>query len=468
MFKNSLSLLSVIVMVYLLSVVGGGCAQVGFPTGGVKDTLAPVLSKATPENNKLNFTGNKITLTFDEYIELKDPQTNMLVSPVQKKNVTIGSNLKTVSIKFKDTLQPNTTYSIDFGNAIVDIHEGNILKNFTYTFSTGNYIDSFQLRGKVVVAETGKTDSTILVYLYKNANDTDVLSKKPDYIERLNGDGIFNFKHLPAANFKIYALKDGDGGKTYNSKTEIFAFNDTDINSSNNSKPVILYAFAEEKEKAGSNAQPSNNATKKTVDKKLRYSVSSGSGKGQDLLSPLEISFTSPLKNYDSTKFVLSDTNYKPIPGIRAVLDTSRTKVTLQQSWLPEMQYILTIGKDAVSDSADLALEKSDTIRFITKKESAYGSITFRFSNLDLSLHPVIQFVQSDVVKFSFPVTASEWSRKLFEPGEYEVRILYDSNQNGKWDPGNYKERIQPERAIGLPQKIAIKADWENEREISL
>ena len=229
--------------------LSSGCAQIGYPTGGVTDSAAPVLQRASPPNLALNFTGNRVTLVFDEYIEVKDLQSNLLVSPLPKINPTITNNLKTINIKLRDTLRPNTTYSINFGNAIVDVHEGNILKNFTYTFSTGSVIDSLELSGRVTLAETGKTDSTLLVLLYEGAVDSTVRSRKPDYITRVNGQGDFKFNHLPGGDFKIYALKDGDGGKTYNSKTELFAFADVDVNPSENPPLVYLFAYAEEKEK---------------------------------------------------------------------------------------------------------------------------------------------------------------------------------------------------------------------------
>ena len=462
MRKNIVVLLGSIIGCYLLATFGSGCAQVGAPTGGPKDTLAPVLVRASPEPGKINFTGNKITIVFDEYITLKDIQSNLLVSPLPKKNPTVGSVLKTISIKLKDTLQPNTTYSINFGNAVVDVHEENILKDFTYTFSTGSYIDSLEFKGKVFLAETGKVDSTLLVYLYKNAADSDITTRRPDYTAKVNGKGIFSFKHLPAATFKIYVLKDGDGGKTYNSKTEIFAFTDADINTAEHVEPVTLFAYSEEKE-----APRTLPAPKKPLEKKLKYTASIAA-RTQDILQPLTFEFNSGLKKYDSSKIIVSDTNFKPLPNIVPTLDSNRKKITINIPWKPETFYNFIMPKEGFADSAGNALEKTDTVRFSTKKITDYGRVVLRFKNIDLAKHPVIQFLQNDAIKFSFPVTSVEWSNKLIPPGEYEVRILYDINNNGVWDPGNYKTKLQPERAISLPQKLGIKADWDNEREIQL
>jgi hypothetical protein len=122
----------------------------------------------------------------------------------------------------------------------------------------------------------------------------------------------------------------------------------------------------------------------------------------------------------------------------------------------------------AIIDSAGNRLTKTDTIRFTTKQQSDYGNVLLRFSNLNLAKHPVLVFVQGEEIKNSYPLTTSEWSNKFVNPGEYEIRILYDDNNNGKWDPGNYTEKRQPEKAITLAQKLAVKANWDNERDIKL
>ena len=155
-------------LIYFFAISSGGCAQIGMPTGGPRDSIPPVLVSASPKIHSTNVTGNKITLTFNEYIELKEVQTNVLISPFPKRQPQIDYKLRTVTVKLKDTLLPNTTYSINFGKAIVDNNEGNPMKDFTFVFSTGNNIDSLTLDGKVLVAETGKADSTLIALLYRN------------------------------------------------------------------------------------------------------------------------------------------------------------------------------------------------------------------------------------------------------------------------------------------------------------
>lgn len=205
----------------------------------------------------------------------------------------------------------------------------------------------------------------------------------------------------------------------------------------------------------------------RAMKKKLKY-TSSTFGQNQDLLSPLELSFNKPLKKFDPSRIILTDTNYKPIAAVSPTLDITRKKIIFSVKWPVETKYRIIINSNAVSDSADISIAKTDTISFTTKKETDYGRLVLRFSNLDLTKNPVLLFLQGDEIKDSSPVTGNEWSKKLFAPGEYDLRILYDNNKNGKWDPGNYSQKLQPEKVIPLPQKLGIRADWDNERDIKL
>ena len=317
--------------------------------------------------------------------------------------------------------------------------------------------------GTVLMAETGKPDSTLQALLYRNGNDSSVQQRKPDYIAKLNPNGRFIFTNLSQGKYKIYALKDGDGGKTYNSKIESFAFANADIIVGAKTDTVLLYAYEEEKDKKKIPA-----ATTRTLDKKLKYTIAVNKSAPQELLKNLELHFNNTLKNLDTNKIVLTDTNNNKIAGIRYLIDSTRKIVSIKTKWPAENYYRLIINKDAVSDSANNVLAKTDTIRFVTKKESDYGSIILRFTKLDLSRHPVIQFLKSGEIVKSIPVTSTVWSDKLFDPGEYELRILYDTNNNGIWDPGNYTKKIQPEKAITLDQKLTIKPNWDNERDVEL
>ncbi|MEP6926344.1 MAG: Ig-like domain-containing protein, partial [Ginsengibacter sp.] len=449
--------------VYILSIIGSSCAQIVAPTGGPRDTLPPNLLNASPPNGTVNFKGNRITLSYDEYVQLDTKlQEKLLISPTPKINPNIAYKLKTITIKIRDTLQPNTTYRFDLGNSIEDYTEGNAVKNFSYVFSTGPFIDSLEFSGNVQLAQTGKPDTTLLVLLYNDLDDSAVLKRKPKYITRLNTTGDFNFHNLANGRYHVFALKDESGQKIYSNNDEIFAFYDSSIDVTANTPPVKLFAYAEEKSKV-KNAQ-TNTASS---DKKLKYTTSIVSGR-QDLLTPLTVEFNRKLKNFDSLKIELTDTLLNPYKLVSVSLDTTRKKIIIKNQWLDNADYELIIAKDFATDTLGTALAKSDTIRFKTKKENDYGSIKINFKNLEKFKNPVLQFVMNNEVVNSYPINSAQWSVKLFNPGDYEVRILEDVNQNGIWDPGNYHLKIQPEKVYSISQKINIRGDWENERDIIL
>ncbi|MBC7934776.1 MAG: Ig-like domain-containing protein [Rhizobacter sp.] len=464
MTNRLLTALLIVCTLYSLTTFNSGCAQIGAPTGGKIDSLAPFLVRANPELKTINFKGNKITLNFNEYVEVADAQNNVLVSPLPKSNPSINYNLKTVTIRLRDTLEPNTTYAINFGNAIKDVNEGNVFQNFTYVFSTGNTIDSATLQGKLLLAETGLTDSTIVVALYRDADDSAVQKRRPNYLARIKSDGIFRFTNLPEDNFKIYALKDGDGNKFYSSKTELFAFHDTVIKATVNdtSQQLTLFAYSEEKGK-DTKITP---VLKPKPEKLLKIS-SKLSGK-QDLLTSLELGFNNPLKVFDTARISLTDSNYNRIAGAVATLDSTAKKIIYTTVWKPGETYILIIPNDAVADSADNKLAKNDTLRFDAKNEADYGRVILRFKNYDQLKNPVLQLVAGDEIKYAFPLTGPEFVYKRLLPGEYSIRILNDDNKDGRWTPGNYSKKISPEKAITLPQKLGVRADWDNERDVAL
>jgi len=461
MKKEVTGLFLLLIGAHFMMMLITGCAQIGAPTGGAQDTASPVLVRSVPENKKLNFAGNKLTFTFNEYVELQEIAANVLISPLQKNTPSINSSLKTVTLKFKDSLLPNTTYSINFGNAIKDINEGNVLNNFTFLFSTGNNIDSLSITGKVLMAINGAIDSSLLVLLYRNAPDSAVTTRRPNYITRIKGDGSYTFNNLPADKFKVYALKDGDGNKWYNAKTEVFAFNKEEIDTRFSDSASPLYAYPETIQAA---IVP---YVKKVAEKKLNFINNMVSG-AQDLLEPLELTFNNTLKIINTDSIILCDTNFVSMSKGNIIVDSTRKKITISQKWLPNQDLQLIVLTGAAEDSAGNKLSKNDTLRFYTKNTNQYGSLKITFKNIELSKHPLMQFMEGQNIKFTFPILSTVWENKMMLPGEYELRILFDENNNGIWDPGNYETNKQPEKGMTLPQKITLKADWENEREFVL
>ena len=464
--------LSVPFLALISMLAGPGCANIIPPTGGPKDTVPPVLVQANPENYSFHFKGNKIILQFDEYLDIKDLHQNLIVSPVPKTEPSIESKLKTITIHIRDTLQPNTTYSINFGNSIRDINEGNVLKNYTYVFSTGPYIDTAEYRGTVLVSSTGKADSTLIVMLHNKLDDDSAVAKKrPRYITHVGKDGHFVFHFLQPGTYDIFALQDDNGQHKYTSRGQMFAFLDSPIVVGPPSAPVMMYAFADTTGLKLPKKTTTTTTTKKPPkEKEKRLIVQLNLLQGQlDLLSTLEFRFPTPLKYFDSSKVRFTDENFKDITQYHFVEDTSNKLITLQYKWAPNTKYHIIAAKDFAADTAGNQLLKTDTVSFQTKRESDYGSLRLRFTNVDLKRNPVLQFVQTDKVVKSYVFGNSRnFYEKLFQPGDYEMRILYDKNKNGVWDPGDFYKHLQPEIVAPVKKKLTVRSNWDNEGDVTL
>ncbi len=472
--KRLFFFLLIILFVIQQIVVLPGCANMIPPQGGARDSLPPRLIKVTPGDSTRNFTGSRISFSFNEFVELQNIQENLLVSPSPQKNPVVDYKLNTVTVRIKDSLEPNTTYSLNFGNAIKDYNEGNVIKEFTYIFSTGNYIDSLELRGKVVLAETGKTDSTIIVLLHSHDDDSAVVNEKPRYIARVDGKGNFIFKNLPPKTFYLYALKDEGGTHRYFNDKQLFAFADSPVVTKSRSAPVTLYAYASKPAPAQTNLSSLNIGNRKrgateSADKRLRYQTNLINNQ-QDLQGNFIMTFEQPLRLFDSSKIRLyTDSAFIPVAAYKFEKDSNNRKIQLAVTWKENTLYHIILDKDFADDSSGKKLLKTDTLNFTTKKLEDYGSLQLKFRNLDLAKNPVLQFITNDFIYKSFPLSSNSFSQQLFLPGEYELRILFDDNKNGKWDPGDFfGKHKQPEIVKPVERKITVKAAWQNEVEIAL
>lgn len=206
------------------------CAKKGTPSGGPRDTIPPKILKNNPENYTTNFDGNEIEVRFDEYIKLKDLQKELIVSPPMENNpfITPLNTSKTLKIKITDTLKPNTTYVFNFGNSITDNNEGNVFEDFKYIFSTGSYIDSLKLKGRVKDAEKINPNFPITLMLYEvdeKFTDSIVYLRKPLYITKTKDTtGIFEFTNMKEGRYKLVALEEKNKNYLFNPKEDKIGF----------------------------------------------------------------------------------------------------------------------------------------------------------------------------------------------------------------------------------------------------
>ncbi|MFV8324547.1 Ig-like domain-containing protein [Flavobacterium sp. ZS1P14] len=226
MLKNNLKYISLFLLLITI-----GCAKRGNITGGLKDTIAPVLKASFPKNFNTNFKGNEIKLVFDENIKLKDLNKQLIISPPMKHEPLIlpTTVTKFITIKIKDTLQPNTTYSFNFGQSIADNNEGNPLNQFKYVFSTGDYIDSLSISGTVKNAYEKEVESFISVMLYEvndTFKDSIVYTETPRYVTNtLDSLKTFRLENLKAGKYLLVAMKDYNNNNKFNPKKDKIGFN---------------------------------------------------------------------------------------------------------------------------------------------------------------------------------------------------------------------------------------------------
>mgnify|MGYP006374321633 FL=1 len=228
------------------------CAKRGYITGGLADTLPPVVLKCIPENFSTNFDAKEIKITFDEYIKLNKINQNLIISPpfdTQPEIIPAGAATKTVTIKLLDSLIANTTYSFNFGQSIADNNEGNVLTDFKYIFSTGSYIDSLKVQGSIKESYNFKKDNFISVMLYDATtfNDSTVYKEKPIYITNtLDSLTTFSIENVKEGSYYLVAMKDRNNNNKFEAKTEKIGFYATPIQLPNDSLRELVL-FKEEK-----------------------------------------------------------------------------------------------------------------------------------------------------------------------------------------------------------------------------
>ena len=212
----------------LLVIIGFyACASTGMPDGGPYDETPPKFVRATPEPNATNNKRKNISIEFDEYIKLDKASEKVIISPPQNEAPEVKVSGHRVLVEFFDTLRENTTYTIDFGDAIVDNNEDNPLGNFAYAFSTGEHIDTMEVSGTVLSADNLEPVKGIQVGLHKNLEDSAFVKLPFDRISRTDSRGHFTIRGVAPGKYRIYALMDGNQNYLFDSKTEAVAFLDS-------------------------------------------------------------------------------------------------------------------------------------------------------------------------------------------------------------------------------------------------
>lgn len=527
MLKNNLKYTFFLFLIILAS-----CAKRGTITGGLKDTIAPILKVSFPKNFNTNFTGNKIQLVFDENIKLKNLNKQLIISPPMKNEPLIipTTPTKTITITLKDTLQPNTTYSLNFGQSIADNNEENPLNQFKYVFSTGATIDSLQLGGTIKSALYKEVESFVSVMLYDvndKFNDSVIYKQNPRYITNtLDSLKTFRLENLKAGKYLLVALKDYNNNNKFDPKKDKIGFvkefvsvpNDTlyeleifreklpfkairPVQAAGN-KLIMGYEGTMDNPKDLPKLTLKDNATEinhlvtkfpkkdslqiwykpiKTDSLKLfvkkdkyetKFSFKIKDQKKDTLnVTPLQMGdlkfreqFTleasTPLINIVNEKITLLDKNKKSIP-FKTEYDEYNQRFYFDFKKEPSENYVMTVLPEAFTDFFE---KKNDTLtfKFSTRNTSDYGNLSVNLQKV--KSYPVLielTNAKGDVLASEYTTENSTINFNLIEPAQYTLRATYDSNKNGKWDPGDYLNKLQAEEVIYFSKEIDVRANWD-------
>jgi uncharacterized protein (DUF2141 family) len=505
------------------------CAKKGNPSGGLKDSIAPVIIKNSPENFTTSFDKDQIKITFDEYIKLKDITKELLISPplTYPPVITPTNVSKQLRINILDTLRENTTYSFNFGNSIVDNNEENIFANFKYVFSTGTYIDSLKLKGIIsdALLLSPEFPTTVMLYEIDEAyKDSLVFTEKPVYITTTLGESNeFELSNLKEGTYQLIALKETGANYTFQPLSDKIGFYSEPISLPTEevfevklfkeipkfkltrpkleSKNRIIFGYQGNgdslkikvlselpddfeylikkeidsdtlnfwfKTEALSDSIVFETRNKIDIDTfTLRFRelfsdslmlkpIKNGNVAMKDTL---QLFLNTPLSLVDDTKIEVKMADTIPVP-IDVSLNYKLNNIRVQFEKVEEERYKVTLNKGAVADFFG-NINDSVVFRQEVKAASEFASIQLNLENAQ-SFPYIVELVDDKFKIIDSKYTESE-TLILFEnidPGNYFIRLILDSNQNKKWDTGDFLSRKAPERIIYYPTIIELRSNF--------
>jgi hypothetical protein len=446
------------------------CAVQIPPSGGPRDSLPPVLVSATIKDSTTNFKASNITFKFNEYIDGTDLANAITINPLPVRQPTVTTRLNSFTISLRDSLLPNTTYTLKVKNGVKDLNEGNKIETFNYLFTTGNSFDNGKVTGSIYNASTGAVDSTLTVMLYKNITDSAVALENPIYITDTDGDGKYTFNNIAPGKYALYAYEATKGSYMYNNTDKKFAFYDSTIIVANNIivENKDLYAFVQEKELPPASTINNNKPTEeKNADKRLKFTTDMANNT-QGLLDNLTLTFNRPIISID-TAFIKMVQGNNIVASKISIDTTDHTKINIETKWKEDAKYSLLIEKPFVTDTTKVQYyRQKDTLDFTTKKLIEYGSLEITFNNIPKGT-VLLELKKGEAVVNREYISGNRFFIKTFEPGEYSAQLIIDNNKNKKWDTGNYfKGKKQPEKVIPIKETLGVRANFDKSYNIKL
>ena len=515
------------------------CASIQQPSGGPKDSIPPKILNESPENLGLNFHDKEVVISFDEFVKLENEFKEISISPEMPTRPLFKVNRRDLKITLPDSLEENTTYTINFGKALVDFNEGNPLHNYSYVFSTGPVIDSLSVTGHVTDALTLEDAEETTVMLIPTSRDSIFGKLRANIFTITDTSGNFTIRNLREDSYRIYALQEENNDRVYNAPEESIGFlNDSFYLNRDTSgiklvlskgipekfrlidrridpdgklvfafnKPLedpkltITYPPALDTDKIVSYNQVGDSALAWVSDlsfDSIKVRIQDGNqlldsvlmrrgrneqydrnftisdrlnGNRVNRINHIKLVATAPISSIDRAKILLTQDSI-PITNYQLIKDTTDNfSYLLRYNWRPEIDYNLTVEQGAFQGYFGTTNKPYDK-SFTFDSNALFGDITFSINPSDTTHQYVAELLseKKDIVYQKMVITRPERIPfRQLPSGKYTLRIIYDTNNNGKWDPGNVNSRQQPERIWYLGKTIIIRANWEQEENVNI
>ena len=520
MFRQINRLLGLASLVLMLA----SCAQIVPPSGGEKDTSPPQLIGAIPPNYSTRFASDEIWLMFDEYVQLKDINVQLLISPPLTIRPDVTLTKKGVLIRLKEDLLPNTTYTFNFGEGIVDLNEGNPAA-LRYVVSTGEVIDSLSVKGSVTDAIRSVGVEGVKVLLFSPEKDSLPLIGSPLYFSRSDKSGLFSIDNVRAGKYRLFALEEKNNNYRFDNPEERigFASEALDVNDSDSLNSQELFLFSQE--------SPSSFIRSVWTDGKGYFAVQtdhfSRSAKWvvQDEQG-LPVNFLIQTERSDSTRIWI-DPTLDPAQILLFDDESPKDTVTIKNIGKPENTFLNLLSEsfrseDGVVLEADPRAGILDASRIRLRRDSTSMSVSVEpvdscgkwqlraqfsdgdpyeleilpgafgwkdvvndslfktvqcspssiYGNLEVDINIgnflgqlVLELIDSEGNLLEKVILGSSSLEKVkftrLVPGKYKVKILEDKDLSESWTSGNYLEKLQPEQYYNLDKDIVIRSNWD-------
>ena len=514
------------------------CANRGNPSGGDKDALAPKIIKSEPANFSTNFKGDEIRIYFDEYVKIKDLNKQLIISPpmdIEPEITPLSTANKYIKIKLNSKLENNTTYSFNFGNSIVDNNEENPFPFYKYVLSTGTYIDSLKVHGKISEALNREIESFVIVNLYERDStytDSIVYLKKPKYMTNTQ-DSTTNFtiENVKAGTYKLVAIKDNNEDQKFQQKADKIGFIEDFITVGQDSTFYNITLFKETiDDKALKPRLISGEKIAFGFEGNYKnFEITNLSKTPKNFKSVIIKQFEKDSLNYfykpklEQDSLIFKVTNSKKIDTFTVrlknnrqdtlkIIDLNKGKIGINEAFklnanIPfskiDTKFIKLMDKDSVAISfktelnalentysfnfnktednrytldllpnafTDFFNKTNDTLQFkaSTQKLDSYGNIRINLKNATYPIFIQLVDAKNEVKYDLYKTKKGIVDFNNVSPGIYYLRVLFDSNKNGVYNPGNYLKQEQPERVSYAKKEVEVRANWDEEIEFIL